>query len=386
MKELYLGELKVNRSVIGIELARARQRLNMTLDETAEGICSISYLCKVEKAKLLPTPEYLRAFCKVLKIDDQRLAKTYKMEEEIRNVLYYYFYADYQKIIKIYDEYKELDNNLVDLIRAVTYSITKRERESNEEFEKIAKYFTKEETNMYKIFLIFNAISDYKVNLIFRARKKLLYALSFCKNAIMDCLCNEFLFYIGVITNDIFTYDYYNAVQKCDLAMFVYPRYEYLQIAKTIYFIQNKKYNKAKSQLKFLKDSVYYNDLLYVYYLLQKDYESITNELMNVRFETEALNMSRFLHTMSGKNYVLEYSGPKIGDFRDFFSELIYYEFTKDKSDMSKYVRHLLDLFCIAEHSDFYLGKKIVGERLMKYYAGKQKYKKIMEIYRGVVY
>ena len=142
----------------------------------------------------------------------------------------------------------------------------------------------------------------------------------------------------------------------------------------------------AKSQLKFLKDSVYYNDLLYVYYLLQKDYESITNELMNVRFETEALNMSRFLHTMSGKNYVLEYSGPKIGDFRDFFSELIYYEFTKDKSDMSKYVRHLLDLFCIAEHSDFYLGKKIVGERLMKYYAGKQKYKKIMEIYRGVVY
>ncbi len=56
---------------IGSALKLRRQELRMTLEEGAEGICSISYLSKLENNQIEPNPEFVELLSKRLKMKDQ---------------------------------------------------------------------------------------------------------------------------------------------------------------------------------------------------------------------------------------------------------------------------------------------------------------------------
>ena len=48
--------------IVGTEIRARRYRLSMTLEALADGICSLSYLCKIENCKIEPNREFLREF------------------------------------------------------------------------------------------------------------------------------------------------------------------------------------------------------------------------------------------------------------------------------------------------------------------------------------
>ncbi len=56
---------------IGSALKLRRQELRMTLEEGAEGICSISYLSKLENNQIEPNPEFIELLSKRFKMKDQ---------------------------------------------------------------------------------------------------------------------------------------------------------------------------------------------------------------------------------------------------------------------------------------------------------------------------
>ena len=55
-------------SLIGTELKRVRMSQSQTLSSVAGDLCSVSYLCKVEKAQLKPNRYMLNEICKKLNV------------------------------------------------------------------------------------------------------------------------------------------------------------------------------------------------------------------------------------------------------------------------------------------------------------------------------
>lgn len=87
---------------IGSALKLRRQELRLTLEEGAEGICSISYLSKLENNQIEPNPEFV-----------ERLSKRMKMKEHG-----HYDHDDYEKDLKLITEWmihkSPLDTTLLD--------------------------------------------------------------------------------------------------------------------------------------------------------------------------------------------------------------------------------------------------------------------------------
>lgn len=91
-------------------IKRERLLQNMTLEETAAGICSVSYLCKLENNQIEPRTEYIKFLFERLAID-YSLVKSNDYETILREIIRCYFYEDYGKIEDII---KTIDFSLFD--------------------------------------------------------------------------------------------------------------------------------------------------------------------------------------------------------------------------------------------------------------------------------
>ena len=87
-----------------------RIRRNQTLETMAKGICSVSYLSKLENNAIKPSEDYVRALLERVNINYDDIAKN-NYDTEILEVVKLYFYGNTEEIKKIYDR---LYNGLFD--------------------------------------------------------------------------------------------------------------------------------------------------------------------------------------------------------------------------------------------------------------------------------
>jgi transcriptional regulator with XRE-family HTH domain len=74
-------------SPIGSIIKLKRKQLNMTLEETADGICCVSYLSKVENNQLQISDEIRDDLFRVLNIDDSKILFSISFEEDVSKLL-----------------------------------------------------------------------------------------------------------------------------------------------------------------------------------------------------------------------------------------------------------------------------------------------------------
>ena len=100
-----------------------RIKRNQTLESMAKGICSISYLSKMENNTIKPSEEYVKALLERVDVNyDEIIDDDYDLE--VKKVIKYYFYNENDKIREVYlknkknhfDARLELIGSLVDLI------------------------------------------------------------------------------------------------------------------------------------------------------------------------------------------------------------------------------------------------------------------------------
>ena len=177
-----------------------RIKRNQTLESMAKGICSISYLSKMENNAIKPSEEYVKALLERVDVNyDEIIDDDYDLE--VKKVIKYYFYNENDKIREAYlknkknhfDARLELIGSLVDLI----------DNRFNDFKEKISEI--DEVKNVLKginsVFLVYLVSEYYIKNYEFKRGYYYLKCLDELNidNYEMKRLIDESLLYIGVI-------------------------------------------------------------------------------------------------------------------------------------------------------------------------------------------
>lgn len=133
-----------------------RIKHNMTLEEMAKGICSVSYLCKLENQDIVPAEDYVNSLFERVNIDYKNLIDS-EAEEELNTIIEAYFLCDYEKINDYYRGLNwKVNNANVYLCNCFYYLINKEYDKFKEEIailDEIKKSLT-EGQGILLIFLV----------------------------------------------------------------------------------------------------------------------------------------------------------------------------------------------------------------------------------------
>jgi HTH-type transcriptional regulator, quorum sensing regulator NprR len=92
----------------GTKIRFERERQEITQSALAYGVCSISYLSKVENGKMEPSPEILALLCKKLNIDMERAGDSSKLvprfKDDIDRLYSAIKHSDFEESHSIYEE------------------------------------------------------------------------------------------------------------------------------------------------------------------------------------------------------------------------------------------------------------------------------------------
>ncbi|VEU80356.1 helix-turn-helix domain-containing protein [Haploplasma axanthum] len=176
----YQNMLDQKDRTIGSIIKHYRKERNYTLDDTSNGICSISYLCKVEKNQLIPSDIILPKLIKRLKINEEEI-NTNKKSDWVKEVL-----KDYNILKKMYNSVFYLKDYQSKLIKYTYNLLIKNDMiAAHKEYIDLTEYytyFTEEEMCFYLYLIMINyykkeqyseIINMYKDVLIFNEQREL---------------------------------------------------------------------------------------------------------------------------------------------------------------------------------------------------------------------
>jgi len=112
-KRVELEHYKQDFSDVGSFIKRKRKELNVTQDEISSGICSISYLSKIENNQIVPSEFYVKEIMEKLDIDQAIYTKSLRDKEYVGELINAFFYMDEKKIKAIYEDIKDVEHNMV---------------------------------------------------------------------------------------------------------------------------------------------------------------------------------------------------------------------------------------------------------------------------------
>src|SRR5690606_8560056 len=177
---------------IGSIIKHQRKSMNLTLEESAEGICSVSYLSKIENNQLMPSEKYIELFQEKFNVDLKRIVPKpneelledlidllfYKEKDNLneRNFIgmdyhtklyrfaYYVIHKDYKEAKKTYYSINPYMKNLTDLeLHFYLY---------------LSAYLLKEEGRINDAFKVLNLFKKkcyhYKLNMLIETEKIIL--------------------------------------------------------------------------------------------------------------------------------------------------------------------------------------------------------------------
>ena len=137
-----------------------RIKHNMTLEEMAKGICSVSYLCKVENQDIVPAEDYVHSLFERVNINYESLVDS-EANEELNTIIEAYFFCDIEKVKDYYQNVKWKINNANVYISRSFYFLVNKEYEKFKQEIAILDEIKKSLTEEQAILLLFLVCSYY---------------------------------------------------------------------------------------------------------------------------------------------------------------------------------------------------------------------------------
>ena len=156
------GEVdKATYAMVGAEIKRLRLKSQQTLSNLAENLCSVSYVCKIERAQIKPNKYMLGEIFKRLDASDNSVQSLFDLKDFITDSVKWYYERNTKKFEEVYSKIKGLDNYRTTLFMFI-YSIYKKDLlRANlliNDIYKIANIMT---NNELYIFLFFASIIEF---------------------------------------------------------------------------------------------------------------------------------------------------------------------------------------------------------------------------------
>lgn len=117
-QELYENDFKD----IGSFLKKTRKKQNLTQDDVAKGICSISYLSKIENNQIIPSDYYVNEIMNRLEIDDEIYVKSKQHKQYLGQIIEAFFYEQDDCIHQIYQDIEDIKHDkMINLVKLAYY-------------------------------------------------------------------------------------------------------------------------------------------------------------------------------------------------------------------------------------------------------------------------
>lgn len=110
-----------------------RIKRNQTLENMAKGICSVSYLSKLENNAIKPSEDYVKALLERVDVKYEDI-NNQNFDEELNTAIKFYFYQENQKIKELYEK---IQNNHFDSRIEMIKCLMLLNENKYEEFKKI---------------------------------------------------------------------------------------------------------------------------------------------------------------------------------------------------------------------------------------------------------
>lgn len=98
---------------IGSLIKEKRKQLKLTQELISNGICSISYLSKIENNQITPNEYFVKEIMTKLEVDEGLYKKTIDDRKYLSKMVDAIFYQDDHKVLSIYNEVKDIRHNMV---------------------------------------------------------------------------------------------------------------------------------------------------------------------------------------------------------------------------------------------------------------------------------
>lgn len=122
-KRVELEQFKQDFSDIGSFIKKKRKELNVTQDEISNGICSISYLSKIENNQIVPSEFYVKEIMEKLDINEAIYTKSLRDKEYIGELINAFFYMDDEKVKELYLDIKDVEHNMIINLCKLGYTV-----------------------------------------------------------------------------------------------------------------------------------------------------------------------------------------------------------------------------------------------------------------------
>lgn len=298
-----------------------RMRRKQTLGELAKGICSISYLCKLENNAIKPSEDYVKALLERVDVNYDEISKK-NYDKELLKAVKLYFYQDYEAIESLYNSLsnEHFDSRLA-MIKCF-YLITKNQFE---EFSKIIAQLDDIKNSLigYQAIILIFLVSEYYIKMsMYKDSYNYLLCLKEIKidNYELDMMIEE-----GYIISSFHlkkypdVYSAYNKyIKKYRLS---YPLERKIVIELIMKGINSKNIY-DENELNDLLHKTYKNDeifyLICLNHILNENYHKVISLLED---NEEKLNNGKFL-ALYGKALIEEEVVELYNDFLDRYDNL----------------------------------------------------------------
>ncbi len=287
-KRIKVSDYRSDYQEIGSFIKNKRKELNVTQDVISNGICSISYLSKIENNQIIPNEYYIREIMGKLDVEESFYQKSLDDKLYLNNLIKGVFYLDDDLVKNTYEEIKDIEHNLVINIVKLGYYT----------------YFNKEDENQYVMMLenLVTNMSDlelktylYLSSIYFMSKEKFKTALEVLtlgnkisiNNEYLDALISEYTYLAKqrLLKKNSSLENYQNA-------QYIYNKFHNnkrvinLALWKTRY-LSKENPEKALVVLKMIKESLLDKASKYFYYLIEAE---ILYVLGHYKDSTLALN------------------------------------------------------------------------------------------------
>ena len=396
-KRVEIEKFKSDFTDIGSFIKKKRKELNVTQDEISNGICSVSYLSKIENNQIIPNDFYVKEIMEKLDIEEDIYSKSIKDKEFIDRTLKAFFYMNDNDLEEIYMEIKDIEHNVVINLCKLGYTVYFN-RNDNSQYVMMLENLINNMSNLeVKIYLYFAALyfiqnEKYKVALELIVLKSRIVA----SNEMLDAMFFELSYYVKqrLLIKNCSTEDYYSAMNS-------YNNYHNMRriIILALHkakFLSKENPSKALRVLNTIKTNDLSNDIDSFYYYIKADtlfqlgsYQEATLNLKHIS-ETSEYYLQKMILLL--KICIIEEDFATIENIKEIVNSYkpkkcemrskINYHFIiqQDKADQKEYLRDIAIPFSIKIED--YDSLFIYTNHVMDICFENSRYKEAMQYYK----
>jgi len=245
---------------IGDRIKKRRTELNLTQEALARGICSNTYISKLENNKIVVNKEHLFLLMERMGLGFDQIGYPEKMVDILEKSIKYFFYKDVKAYTKLFEEIEKYEFGiLIYVARLGYYVLTKDFVNAKIIYDDMYRYLNSLEEYGFAAFLIFGGFYNIGINDFQTARMTI--------ETIEDKLQNDHILY-GMY---------------CYLKFIVYGNLHYFNCSRDALTIAENTFI-SYSNLTRIKELMFYKNIFYVYEQsfkcieLEYSYKNIVNK------------------------------------------------------------------------------------------------------------